>query len=59
MMMFSSLPNMYLLKLDDYNFRMTAMPGLDMSKVNLVFDFGGNPDNTEITITNVILKESK
>ena len=41
-----------------YTFEMTGMPGLDIDKVNLVFDFGGNPDNCEVTVSKVILKES-
>jgi len=33
------------------------MPGKDMPKVELVFDFGGNPDNTDVVIKNIILQE--
>jgi len=43
---------------EDYDFSKISMPGIDMSKVNLFFDFGGNPANTDVTISNVILKES-
>ncbi len=32
------------------------MPGLDISAIKLVFDFGGNPDNCEITISDIILQ---
>ena len=42
----------------DYVFEMTGMPGIDMDDINLVFDFGSNPDNTEVTISKVIFKES-
>ena len=42
---------------EDYTFKMVNMPGIDMDKVNLVFDFGGNPDNTEVTISSIILQE--
>lgn len=42
----------------DYVFKMPAMPGLDIENINLVFDFGGNPANTEVTIRDIILKES-
>lgn len=43
---------------EDYTFEQVSMPGIDMSKVNLIFDFGGNPAGTEVVISNVILKES-
>ncbi len=43
---------------EEYAFRMSALPGLDMESINLVFDFGGNPENTEITISDIIFKES-
>ena len=43
---------------EDYVFALTGMAGLDMDLINLVFDFGGNPDNTEVTISKVIFKES-
>lgn len=43
---------------EDYIFEQVAMPGIDIDKINVVFDFGGNPENTEVTISNIILKES-
>lgn len=43
---------------EDYVFERTGMPGIDMDKVNLFFDFGGNPDNTEVTVSKIIVKES-
>ncbi|MDL2213325.1 hypothetical protein LJC72_00030 [Bacteroides sp. OttesenSCG-928-D19] len=43
---------------EDYTYEQVSMPGIDMSSANMVFDFGGNPDNTEVVISNVILKES-
>ena len=33
------------------------MKGLDMEKVNLVLDFGGNPEGTEVTISKIVLKD--
>ena len=39
-------------------YEMTGMDGIDADQVNLVFDFGGNPANTEVTVSEVILKES-
>ena len=43
---------------DNYTFEQTAMPGIDMNNVDFVLDFGSNPDNTEVTVSNIILKES-
>lgn len=43
---------------EDYSFEKVAMPGLDIDNVNLVLDFGGNPDGTEVTLSGIILKES-
>lgn len=40
----------------DYEFTAVDMEGLDISKVNLVLDFGGNPDNTEVTVSDIILQ---
>ena len=31
---------------------------IDMNNVDFVLDFGSNPDNTEVTVSNIILKES-
>jgi hypothetical protein len=47
-----------LIAFEDYKFEKVAMTGIDMEKVNLFFDFGGNPAETEVTVSNVILKES-
>ncbi|MFT3738327.1 MAG: hypothetical protein QM786_06185 [Breznakibacter sp.] len=43
---------------EDFELEKVAMPGIDMEKVNLIFDFGGNPANTEVTVSKIILKES-
>ena len=43
---------------EEYVYEITGMPGLDMDKINLVFDFGGNADNTEITVSKIIFKGS-
>lgn len=42
----------------DYVFKKPAMAGIDIDNISLVFDFGRNPANTEVTISSVILKES-
>ena len=39
-------------------FDMVGMLGIDIDKVNLVLDFGGTPDNFEVTVSKIILKES-
>src|SRR3712207_4309290 len=33
------------------------MPGIDMDKVDLVLDFGGNAEGTEVFVSRVVLKE--
>lgn len=42
---------------DDCTFKWTGMEGLDIPKLKLVFDFGGNAAGTNVTISNVILQE--
>jgi hypothetical protein len=42
----------------EYTFKMAAMEGKDIDNISLVFDFAGNPADTEITISSIILKES-
>jgi hypothetical protein len=43
----------------DVPLELVNMPGKDMSPVKLVFDFGGNPDNTDVVIKNVILQKHR
>ena len=40
----------------DYVFWKSDMPGIDMDKVNLFFDFGGCEAGTNINISNIVLK---
>ena len=40
---------------EDYIFERKDMPGLDMSRVGLVLDFGGNKLNTEVHISGITL----
>ena len=42
---------------EDYVFYRSDMPGLDIDNVKLVFDFGGNETDTEMTIKNIVVKE--
>lgn len=42
---------------EDFVFKMPAIRAAkDMDRVSLVFDFGGNPENTEVTISGIIFK---
>ncbi|MBO4985358.1 MAG: hypothetical protein J6C87_06930 [Bacteroides sp.] len=42
---------------EEYVYEMVNMPGIDMDKVSLFFDFGGCAADTEVTVTDIILKE--
>lgn len=42
---------------EEYLFSYTNLPGLDMEQVKLVLDFGGNPANTEVTVSGIVLKD--
>ena len=42
---------------EDYIFWKSDMPGIDMSKVMLVLDFGGCQDNTTVNVRNIVLKD--
>ena len=42
---------------EDYIFWKSDMPGIDMERVNLFFDFGGNPAGEVINIRNIVLKD--
>ena len=44
---------------DDYIFERRDMPGLDMTRVSLVLDFGGNRANTTINISGITLTEKE
>lgn len=39
--------------------RFAGMPGLDIDKIKLVLDFGGNPENANVEVSDIILRESK
>lgn len=41
---------------EDYIFWKSDMPGIDMSKVMLVLDFGGCQENTTVNVRNIVLK---
>lgn len=42
---------------EEYVFYKSDMPGIDISQVDVVFDFGGNPENTQVTISDIVLKD--
>lgn len=42
---------------EDFVLKKVSLAGLDIPKVNLVFDFGGNPEDTEISISAIVLQE--
>ena len=44
---------------EDYVYQVIGMDGIDMEKISLFFDFGGNPAGTEITISDIIFQEHK
>ena len=37
-------------------FKATSLAGIDIAQVKLVFDFGGNPANTTVTISDIVLQ---
>ena len=41
---------------EDYIFWKSDMPGIDMERVNLFFDFGGCQAGTHVNISNIVLK---
>lgn len=50
--------NISLSAYEDYELKLPALDGIDADQLNLVFDFGGNPANTKVTVSKIILKES-
>ena len=42
---------------EEYVFYKSDMPGLDMDNVSVVFDFGGNAADTEVTVGDITLQE--
>ena len=49
--------NVNLTAFEDYVFYLSDLPGIDAAAVKMVFDFGGNPDNTEVSVSNIVLKD--
>lgn len=44
---------------EDFTFTLMDVAGIDAAAVKIVFDFGGNPANTDVTIKEIILREHK
>ena len=44
---------------EEFTFEMTNLAGIDAAAVKMVFDFGGCPAGTEVTIKDIILREHK
>lgn len=42
---------------EDYVFYLSDVEGKDVSKLKLVFDFGGNAANTEVSVRNIVFKD--
>ena len=42
---------------EDVVFYLTDLPGVDAGNIRLVLDFGGCPDNTEVSISRIVLKD--
>ena len=49
--------NVALKALEDYVFWLSDVPGIDAAAVKLVLDFGGNGENCEVVIKNIVLKD--
>ena len=44
---------------EDFVYKVPNMTGIDMSKINLFFDFGGCAENTVVNIKDIILQEHR
>lgn len=42
---------------EEYVFYQSDMPGIDLSLIDVVFDFGGNAADTEVTVSDIDLQE--
>ena len=55
---FYFLENVKLKAGQEYILYKSNMPGIDMDKINLVLDFGGNPADEKVSIYNIILQKT-
>ncbi len=44
---------------EEFVYKMEDMPGIDMDKISMFFDFGGNAADTEITISDILFQEHR
>ena len=44
---------------EDYVYKVPNMAGIDMDKISLFFDFGGNVENTVINIKDILFQEHR
>lgn len=44
---------------EDISFSKVKLDGIDIESLKVVFDFGGCPDNTEVTVSEIIFKKSE
>jgi len=44
---------------EEYVLKMTGLAGIDCEAMKMVFDFGGNPENTTVTVSKIIIQEHK
>ena len=44
---------------EDYVYKVPNMPGIDMAKISLFFDFGGNKENTVVNIKDILFQEHR
>lgn len=49
--------NVELKPLEDYVFYMSDVPGIDAAAIKVVFDFGGNGENCEVIVKNIVIKD--
>ena len=42
---------------EDYVYAVSGMDGIDMEKISLFFDFGGNPAGTEVVVKDIVFRE--
>jgi hypothetical protein len=44
---------------EEYIYKVANMPGKDMEKISLFFDFGGNAAGTEVQISDILFQEHR
>ncbi|MFG6427341.1 MAG: hypothetical protein K1W14_13225 [Muribaculaceae bacterium] len=44
---------------DEVTYKWVNLPGIDIEKMNIVLDFGGNPAGTKVTVKDIIVQEHR